>query len=245
MSNKPSRIVEFSTLPAKCAYIDHHTMRMEYKFIEDCPYLLNQKLVQQGWRRFGEYYSRPNCDGCDKCLSLRIKADEYRFTKNAKRTIRKNANTKFLLQKPTLTRNHLNLYEKYHRYMEEKKGWKHYELSPNSYHELYVSGAMDFGQEVLYFRDDKLVGVDLIDFLADGISSIYFFYDPDYAHLSLGRFSIYQQILIAQMHKLPYVYLGYYVKECDSLKYKADYKPFEILQGNPSLNEFPLWEEEL
>lgn len=121
MSNKPSRIVEFSTLPAKCAYIDHHTMRMEYKFIEDCPYLLNQKLVQQGWRRFGEYYSRPNCDGCDKCLSLRIKADEYRFTKNAKRTIRKNANTKFLLQKPTLTRNHLNLYEKYHRYMEEKK----------------------------------------------------------------------------------------------------------------------------
>lgn len=104
---------------------------------------------------------------------------------------------------------------------------------------------MDFGQEVLYFRDDKLVGVDLIDFLADGISSIYFFYDPEYAHLSLGRFSIYQQILIAQMHKLPYVYLGYYVKECDSLKYKADYKPFEILQGNPSLNEFPLWREEL
>lgn len=241
MTKKPSRIVEFSTLPAKCAYLKDETMRMEYKFIEDCPSHLSQRLIQRGWRRFGEYYSRPNCQDCNKCLSLRIKADEYRFSKSAKRTIRKNVKTRFLIQKPTLTKSHLNLYEKYHKHMEAKKSWKHYSLSPNSYHELYVSGAMDFGQEVLYFVDEKLVGVDLIDFLDDGISSIYFFYDPDYAYLSLGRFSIYQQILIAQIHKLPYIYLGYYVKECDSLSYKADYKPYEILQGEPSLDELAIW----
>lgn len=241
MISEPSRIVAFSTLPAKCAYIEHQTMRMEYKYIQDCPEVLNQKLVQTGWRRFGEYYSRPVCQNCNKCLSLRIKALEYQFSKSARRTLRQNKDTKMLIQKPTLTRNHLNLYEKYHRYMESKKGWKHYELGPNSYHELYVAGALEFGKEVLYFRDNKLIGVDLIDFLDDGISSIYFFYDPDYTHYSLGRFSIYQQIRIAQMYKLPYVYLGYYVKECQSLKYKADYEPYEILQGNPGLDEHALW----
>lgn len=241
MTKKPTRTVEFSTLPAKCAYLKNKQMRMEYKYIEECPNILNQQLVQRGWRRFGEYYSRPNCVDCSKCLSLRINASEYRFSKNARKTIRKNSNTKMLIQKPTLTKNHLNLYEKYHVHMEKLKGWRHYELSPNSYHELYVAGAMDFGQEVLYFKDDKLIGVDLIDFLSDGISSIYFFYDPDYANLSLGRFSIYQQILIAQMYKLPYVYLGYYVKECSSLSYKANYKPFEILQGDPSLEESFSW----
>lgn len=238
---QPTRLVEFSTLEAKCAYLDEKRMRMEYKFIEDCPQELNENLIQRGWRRFGEYYSRPKCLNCNECLSLRIDANNYRFSKSARRTIRKNSKTKILIQKPTLTRDHLNLYEKYHTVMEAKKGWKHYSLSPNSYHELYVCGAMEFGKEILYFVDNKLVGVDLIDMLNDGISSIYFFYDPDYAHLSLGRFSLYQQILIAQNYKLPWIYLGYYVKDCPSLSYKADYKPFEIMKNEPSLEEIPIW----
>jgi len=238
---QPFRLVEFSTLEAKCAYLKDKRMRMEYKFIENCSELLSQKLIQRGWRRFGEYYSRPNCVDCSDCLSLRIDAKNYRFSKNAKRTIYKNKKTKFLIQKPTITVQHLNLYEKYHKYMEEKKGWKHYTLSPNSYHELYVNGAMNFGKEILYFADNKLIGVDLVDFLSDGLSSIYFFYDPDYAHLSLGRFSMYQQIYIAQTNKLPWVYLGYYVKECPSLSYKADYSPYEIMREEPSLKELPTW----
>jgi arginine-tRNA-protein transferase len=237
----PSRLIEFSTLEAKCAYLKDKRMRMEYKFIENCPEILSQKLIQRGWRRFGEYYSRPNCVQCNDCLSLRIDATNYRFSKSAKRTIRKNSVTKFIVQKPTITVQHLNLYEKYHKHMEEKKGWKHYTLSPNSYHELYVSGAMEFGKEILYFVEGKLVGVDLVDFFTDGLSSIYFFYDPDYAHLSLGRFSMYQQIYIAQTNKLPWVYLGYYVEKCPSLNYKADYKPFKIMKNQPSLEESPIW----
>jgi len=238
---RPSRIVEFSTLEAKCAYLSNERMRMEYKFIENCPTSLNQSLIQRGWRRFGEYYSRPNCTECKKCLSLRIDTQNYTFSKNARRTIRKNQNTKILIQEPTITMSHINLYEKYHRFMEKEKGWKHYNLSPTSYHELYISGAMDFGKEILYYADGKIVGVDLVDFVNDGISSIYFFYDPDYSHLSLGRFSIYQQILIAQTHKLPYIYLGYYVEECRSLNYKANYKPYHIMQNEPSNNEKPIW----
>lgn len=238
---KPTRLVEFSTLEAKCAYLDKKRMRMEYKFIQNCPATLNKKLIQRGWRRFGEYYSRPNCVDCNDCLSLRIDANNYRFSKSAKRTIRKNKKTRIIVQKPTTSHQHLHLYEKYHRYMEEKKGWKHYSLTPNSYYKLYACGAMTFGREILYFVDDKLVGVDLVDFLEDGLSSIYFFYDPDYSHLSLGRFSMYQQIYIAQTNKLPWVYLGYYVEKCPSLKYKADYKPYEVLEEDPSLDESPVW----
>lgn len=241
---QPKRIVEFSTLETKCAYLEDKKMRMEYKFIENCPKELNQSLIQRGWRRFGEYYSRPKCATCKDCLSLRIDALNYRFSKSARKTIRQNINTKILIQKPSLTREHLNLYDKYHSFMEKKKGWKHYSLTPNSYHELYVSGAMEFGKEILYFVDKKLVGVDLIDIIEDGISSIYFFYDPDFSHLSLGRYSLYQQILIAQNYKLPWIYLGYYVEKCPSLNYKANYKPFQIMKNEPSEKEFPIWEDE-
>ncbi|MBL0687014.1 MAG: arginyltransferase [Sulfurospirillum sp.] len=238
---QPSQIIEFSTLEAKCEYLKNKRMCMEYKFIENCSEILNQKLIQRGWRRFGEYYSRPNCMNCSDCLSLRINALNYSFSKSAKRTIRKNTNTKFLLQKPTVTTQHLDLYDKYHKYMKEKKGWQYYSLTTSSYHELYSSGAMKFGKEILYFIDNKLVGVDLLDFLADGLSSTYFFYDPDYMHLSLGRFSMYQQINIAKIYNLPWIYIGYYVKECPSLNYKNDYKPYEILQGEPDLKDSPIW----
>ncbi len=242
ITNKASRVVEFSTLESRCAYLPDRRMRMEYKYIEDCPTLLNQKLVQRGWRRFGEYYSRPNCPTCKECLSLRIDAKNFKFSKSANRTIRKNKDTKIIIQKPTITISHLRLYEKYHRFMEKKKGWKHYEISPNSYHELYVSGAMEFGKEILYFIQNRLVGVDLVDFLPDGISSIYFYYDTDYSNFSLGRFSLYEQIKLAKEYGLEWVYLGYYVKECPSLNYKANYKPYQILKNEPNLNEQAIWE---
>jgi len=216
---------------------------MQYKYIENCPSFLNDTLVKEGWRRFGNYYSRPQCSTCKECKSLRIDAKNYHFSKNAKRTIKKNANTVFTIQKPTITNEHLDIYERYHRYMQKKRGWKIYEIKPKSYHELYVAGAQKFGKEILYYIDDRLVAVDLVDFLDDGISSIYFFYDPDFAEYSLGRYSIYMQIKLATNFNLRWIYLGYYVKDCPSLNYKERYKPFEILQNNPDNFEEAIWME--
>jgi arginine-tRNA-protein transferase len=86
-----------------------------------------------------------------------------------------------------------------------------------------------------------MVAVDLIDFTDNGISSIYFFYDPEFSELSLGKYSIYQQILLALEQRLEWIYLGYYVKECQSLMYKAEYKPHQLLQGNPEMEDMPIW----
>lgn len=215
---------------------------MQYKYIENCSSAQNAQLVKKGWRRFGNYYSRPQCKECDECKSLRIDAKNYEFSKNAKRTIKKNANTLFTVQSPTISNEHLEIYEKYHKKMEEKKGWRRYEIKPKSYHELYIAGAGKFGKEILYYIDDRLVAVDLVDFLDDGLSSIYFFYDPDFAKYSLGRYSIYMQIQLAKNFNLRWIYLGYYVKDCPSLNYKDRYRPFEILQNNPNEYEDDIWE---
>ncbi len=214
---------------------------MQYRYIESCTSSLNDSLIKKGWRRFGKYYSRPQCSTCKECKSLRIDAKNYRFSKNARRTIRKNKNTLFTIQKPSISNEHLEIYEKYHRYMEKKRDWKRYKIKPNSYYELYIAGAGKFGKEILYYIDDRLVAVDLVDFMDDGISSIYFFYDPDFAHLSLGRYSIYMQIQLAKNFNLRWIYLGYYVKECQSLNYKERFKPFEILQNNPNDYEEEIW----
>ncbi|MDR0407425.1 MAG: arginyltransferase [Campylobacteraceae bacterium] len=238
---KEPQIVEFSTLPHECSYLKEKVCTMHYKYILNCSYLLNSRLVERGWRRFGLYFSRPNCKECKECINLRIDVKNFKFSRSAKRIFKKNKNTRMVTCEPSLTRNHLELYAKYHKFMSNKKGWKYYELTPKSYFELHVAGCEKFGKEVLYFYQDKMVAVDLIDFTDNGISSIYFFYDPEYSYLSLGKYSIYQQILSAQKKRLDWIYLGYYVKECPSLAYKIDYKPHYLLQNNPEMTETPIW----
>lgn len=235
------KIVDFSTLETSCSYLSNQQMCMQYKYIENISMQLNQDLVERGWRRFGRYYSRPQCRNCQSCLNLRIDVQHYEFSRSAKRVFKKAAGIRYVIQSPTLSNDHLALYDKYHKHMEQKRGWKYYVLKPQSYHELYVAGAHNFGKEILYFFNEKLIGVDLVDFIDDGISSIYFYYDPDFEHLSLGRLSIYEQILLAREYNLSWIYLGYYVKECQSLSYKATYKPYQLLQGNPSLDEETHW----
>jgi arginine-tRNA-protein transferase len=238
---KEPQIVEFSTLPHECSYLKEKICTMHYKYILNCPYLLNSTLVERGWRRFGLYFSRPNCKECKECVNLRIDVKKFEFSHSAKRVLRKNYNTQMIICEPSLTRKHLELYEKYHKFMSGKKGWKYYELTPKNYFELHVAGCDKFGKEILYFHEGKMIAVDLIDFTHNGISSIYFFYDPDYSKLSLGKYSIYQQILLAQREELRWIYLGYYVKECPSLMYKATYKPHQLLQGSPEMDDTPVW----
>ncbi len=235
------QIIEFSTIEAKCVYLPQKRMKMSYKYIKNSTFSFNSELTKRGWRRFGEYYSRPCCNECSECKSLKIDVEKFTFKKSARRVFKRNKNTRIYIQKPTITTTHIELYEKYHKFMSQKKGWIYNQISPALYNELYVQGYGEFGKEILYFIDGKLVGVDLIDFCNDGISSVYFYYDPDFSKYSLGRYSIYQQILIAKKYDLKWIYLGYYVKDCNSLNYKSSFKPHKILQGLPSLEEKPLW----
>lgn len=214
---------------------------MRYKHIKGVTPKHNDALTHRGWRRFGEYYSKPQCSNCDECLNLRIDAQNFKFSRNDKRTLKKNLNTKIFMRSPTVTKEHLDLYNLYHEDKKNQKNWKHYKLSMQHYYELYVAGHGSFGKEILYFVKDRLVAVDLVDILEDGISSIYCFYDPSFNHLSLGRYSLYQQILLCKAKNLRWIYIGYYVQDCPSLAYKDKYKPYELLQNRPNLDTLPQW----
>jgi len=228
-------------LEDKCSYLQGKEQTTHYKIIDNCSLRSSEALIQRGFRRFGKMYFRPICPTCDECKSLKIDVQNYTFSKSARRIIKKAHNIRQYLQKPSLTKEHLELFEKYHLYMHQKKGWDYSQTSPDHYYNSFVLGHEDFGYEVLYFDEDKLIAVDLIDILEDGISSIYFYYDPDYAKFSLGKLSLYQQIIFAQNAQKKWIYLGYYVKECPSLAYKAEYKPYLTLKGRPSEYEDAIW----
>ena len=65
--------------------------------------------------------------------------------------------------------------------------------------------------------------------LADGLSMVYSFFDPDYADRSLGTFMILDHIARARRMGLPYVYLGYWVEGSRKMDYKRRFRPQEHL----------------
>ena len=195
-----------------------------------------------GYRRFGKMYFRPICGSCDACKSIKIDVKNFEWSKSKRRILRRAQDIEIIIQPPSITRSHIELFKKYHLYKQKKNGWEYYEPSYNSYYSSFVEGAYDYGYEILYFKEKQLIGVDLIDILPNGISSIYFYYDPDFSFYNLGKLSLYYQIIMANERNLQWIYLGYYVKECPSLAYKADYKPFLTLRGRPSKQSEIVWE---
>jgi len=225
----------------QCAYYDDKLCDIQYRYMDKCTLQQQQTMLERGWRRFGNMHFVPQCKGCNACTTLRIDIENFNFSKSHKRVLNKNKNTEIYIQKPTVTYEHLELFNKYHKVMQTKKGWEENKIDPDLYCKSYVDGANEFGKELLYFIGDKLVAVALIDILPNGISSIYCYYDHDFEELSLGKFSILSQILLAKQHKISYLYLGYWIKDHPSMGYKEYYKPFEILENRPLFDEEPIY----
>ena len=235
------KILKECALHEDCSYIKGNQQTTHYKIIHECTIAQCEALIERGWRRFGNMFFRPICVDCTACESLKIDAGAFVFSKSAKRIQRKNTRFKTIIQQPTLTKQHLELFTSYHEHMHHKRGWETQPVNAKNYYMSFVHGYNDFGYEVLYFDDDKLIAVDLIDILPNGISSIYFYYDPAYSKYSLGRYSIYNQISLAKELGLEWIYLGYYVESCPSLSYKSEYSPYRILEGRPEESDEPLW----
>ncbi|KAH8301505.1 hypothetical protein KR059_004827 [Drosophila kikkawai] len=77
-----------------------------------------------------------------------------------------------------------------------------------------------------YWLDDQLIAVGVIDILPACVSSVYFFYDPDYSFLSLGTYGSLREIDLVQtiaesVPSLKNYYMGFYIHSCPKMRYKG------------------------
>ena len=77
-----------------------------------------------------------------------------------------------------------------------------------------------------------LVAMCLTDILADGLSMVYSYYDPEQADRSLGTFMILDHIERTRLQGLPHLYLGYWVEGSRKMGYKSRFLPQERLGLN-------------
>jgi leucyl-tRNA---protein transferase len=124
------------------------------------------------------------------------------------------------------TLEHYNLYS---RYIESRH--QNGDMYPPSEEQYKAFLTSEWGStRYLEFRiEGVLVGVSVCDYLKDGLSAVYTFYAADLQERSLGKYAILAQIYRAQELGLSYVYLGYWIKQCEKMNYKTDYRPLELL----------------
>jgi len=91
------------------------------------------------------------------------------------------------------------------------------------------------GYHQQYRLDGKIICVAVLDILPDCVSSVYLYYDPDYAFLSLGTISALLEIsYVRQLHKhwspkIRQYYMGFYIHSCPKMRYKGQYNPSSLL----------------
>ncbi|XP_061412345.1 arginyl-tRNA--protein transferase 1 isoform X1 [Lethenteron reissneri] len=85
-----------------------------------------------------------------------------------------------------------------------------------------------------YWVDGRLIAVGVLDILPRCLSSVYLYYDPDFAFLSMGIYSALREVaftrqLYTQAPALRYYYMGFYIHSCPKMRYKAQYGPADLL----------------
>jgi leucyl-tRNA---protein transferase len=218
--------LSFVTPPTDCEFLPGRTRRLHYEIVRQITPDEYMAQMEQGWRRFGHALFRHVCSSCRRCQSLRVHAATFRADRSQQRVWRANHPVVRLERGvPSLSPVKQALFEKFHGFQHSLKGWP---LPSGQETISFVDNPLPT-EEWCYYVADRLVGVGYVDVLPAGLSAIYFYYDPDERHRSLGTFNVLSVIDATRTLGLPHAYLGYYVQGCRSLEYKARFKPNEIL----------------
>lgn len=191
-------------------------------------------LSALGFRRSGDHIYRPYCGQCQACIPVRVPVHEFLPNRNQKRTLKRNQELVVKPQIPHFSEQYYKLYETYIN-LRHADG----DMFPAS-EEQFESFLVDGRKEAIFFEitlDSQLIGVSVVDQLDDGLSAIYTFFDPEQSARSLGKFAVLWLIEECKRQGLPHLYLGYWVKACQKMSYKADYRPLQMFINDQWLTQ--------
>ena len=217
----------FTTQSHACSYLPGEEARTlfidpEYEVSTE----FHTHLSEIGFRRSGAHMYRPHCSNCQHCVASRVIVERFTLNKRFRRILRRNEDLKVEVVDSIATDEYYVMYEKY---INERHSDG--DMSPAS-REQFESFLVQACESTLFYRissGERLVAVMITDLLSNGLSAVYTFYNINEQKRSLGNYAILWQIEEARRRNLPYVYLGYWIRDCDKMNYKLEYRPIELL----------------
>ena len=239
MTQHPTQSPQFFlTAPSPCPYVEGQFERKVFTHLVGgkAPEL-NDLLTQGGFRRSQNIAYRPACETCRACVSVRILVDEFRPTRNMKRVAGRNADLIGKMHNAEPSTEQYSLFRSYLDTRHRKGGMS--DMTVLDYAMMVEDTHVD--TKVIEYRrrgpdtfitgagQGELIAVALTDRMADGLSMVYSYFNPELADRSLGTFMILDHIARARTMGLPHVYLGYWVNGSRKMNYKVRFQPQEHL----------------
>ncbi len=221
----------FTTAPLPCPYIPG---RLERKIVteltgpdaED----LHEALSRAGFRRSHSIAYTPACPGCNACIPVRIVCESFQANRTMRRIGRNNADLIIRRIPARATSEHYRLFSRYQD--SRHAGGDMALMGYYDYRSMVEDSPIETFMVEFRLPDNTLIAVCLADRMADGLSAVYSFFEPDQPTRSLGTYMVLWLIEETLRLNLPYVYLGYWITESRKMSYKARFKPLEAFGPN-------------
>jgi len=213
------------TAPHPCSYLEGE--QAQTAFVNPS-FELNtavySQLIAHGFRRSGDDVYRPQCAQCSQCVPVRLPVAQFKPSRNQKRCVQKNRETTAIIKPAAFEQAHYDLYLRYQNQRHAEGNMAH--SSPDEYIRFLGSSWCDT-LFIEFSIADELAAVAIVDCLDNALSAVYTFFDPKFSNHSLGVYAVLWQIQYAQEQGLEWLYLGFWIADCQKMNYKDQYHPLQ------------------
>lgn len=220
----------YLTAPGPCPYLPGRRERKVFTHLLGKDAVAqNDALSLAGFRRSQTIAYRPACEACNACVSVRLRAFDFSPSRNQKRILSRNTDVVRVNAEGKASKEQFSLLRSYLDSRHHDGGMA--DMTALDYVSMVEDTTVD--TSLIEYREGNetgpLLAVALTDQLSDALSMVYTFYDVTASTRSLGTYLILDHIRQAQDELRPYVYLGYWIRNCRKMAYKARFKPLEAL----------------
>ncbi len=216
--------MDFYQTPAhQCGYLpDRYSVNIVTDPNKEITNKIYSTLIDYGFRRNGKHLYRPQCPHYSACVPTRVCVNTFKPNRSQSRTLRLNQDLIVNIVNNSYLEEHFKLYKSY---LEARHTESPMSLSTVDDYKDFIIGNWSNTGFIEFRLAEKLICVAVFDFLPQGLSAVYSFYDPYYEKRSLGTFAILKLIEQTQNRNLSNLYLGYWIKECNKISYKKILNP--------------------